>query len=335
MIDIQKLLYEEAKRVISSWTEQDIYAISFFIYSNEEYRYKRLENLTEFSIGYNTESYLKDASPYSEKRWNFAFWPMNNEEIIDVGNGPDTANDNFHILLQWYFENNIKNPGKEGRYDECPIGCMMLTKVITSVALQLQNEGFIKEKFHKDIPIIIHDLSYSYYTVNATRKANPHGEANQFLTAIKTHHGQYEVDLSIELSDQIEQTLYAWKDEKIQLVKCIVYDELDALKIIIGYSKTINEDDIKEKELFTIKKDNPMWLSYKKDFKPCIALDKDHLQDDIILLQACAYEIKSLLRYDFIHILMKQIPHFVIQRNTFDEVSNQYTYYINDNIIDQ
>lgn len=335
MIDIQKLLYEEAKRVISSWTEQDIYAISFFIYSNEEYRYKRLENLTEFSIGYNTESYLKDASPYSEKRWNFAFWPMNNEEIIDVGNGPDTANDNFHILLQWYFENNIKNPGKEGRYDECPIGCMMLTKVITSVALQLQNEGFIKEKFHKDIPIIIHDLSYSYYTVNATRKANPHGEANQFLTAIKTHHGQYEVDLSIELSDQIEQTLYAWKDEKIQLVKCIVYDELDALKIIIGYSKTINGDNIKEKELFTIKKDNPMWLSYKKDFKPCIALDKDHLQDDIILLQACAYKIKSLLKYDFIHILMKQKPHFIIQRSIIDEVSNQYTYYINDNIIDQ
>ena len=113
MIDIQKLLYEEAKRVISSWTEQDIYAISFFIYSNEEYRYKRLKNLTEFSIGYNTESYLKDSSPYSEKRWNFAFWPMNNEEIIDVGNGPDTANDNFHILLQWYLENNIKNPVKK------------------------------------------------------------------------------------------------------------------------------------------------------------------------------------------------------------------------------
>lgn len=41
------------------------------------------------------------------------FWPMNNEEIIDVGNSPDTANDNFHILLQWYLENNIKNPVKK------------------------------------------------------------------------------------------------------------------------------------------------------------------------------------------------------------------------------
>lgn len=336
MIDIQKLLYEEAKRVISSWKEQDIYAISFFIYSNEEYRYKRLENLTEFSIGYNTESYLKDPAPYSEKRWNFAFWPMNNEEIIDVGNGPDTANDNFHILLQWYLENNIKNPGKEGRYDECPIGCMMLTKVITSVALQLQNEGFIKEKFHKEIPIIIHDLSYSYYTVDATRKANPHGEADQFLTAMKTCRGQYEVDLSIELSDQLKQTLYAWKDEKIQLVKCSVYDEVEKLKIMIGYSKTIDGNDIKdEKELFTIYKDNPLWLSYKKDFKPCISLDENLLQDDIILLQACANEIKSLLEYDSIYFLIKQKPYFLIQRNTFDDVSKQYTKYMNDSKLTQ
>lgn len=72
---------------------------------------------------------------------------------------------------------------------------------------------------------------------------------------MKTCRGQYEVDLSIELSDQLKQTLYAWKDEKIQLVKCSVYDEVETFKIMIGYSKTIDGDDIKdEKEFFTIKR---------------------------------------------------------------------------------
>lgn len=119
-------------------------------------------------------------------------------------------------------------------------------------------------------------------------------------------------------------------------MKCCVYDELETLKIMIGYSETIDDNNIKdEKELFTINKDNLLWLFYKKDFKPCISLDENNLQDDIILLQACANEIKSLLEYDSIYFLIKQKPYFLIQRNTFDEVSKQYTKYMNDSKLTQ
>ena len=56
---------------------------------------------------------------------------------------------------------------------------------ITSVAKKLQDSGFIKSKFGKPIPIIIHDLEYPWYTVEATKKANPNGEADVFFAAIK------------------------------------------------------------------------------------------------------------------------------------------------------
>ena len=35
MIDIEKILFEKVKAEMSTWNEDGIYAISFFVYSNE------------------------------------------------------------------------------------------------------------------------------------------------------------------------------------------------------------------------------------------------------------------------------------------------------------
>lgn len=48
MIDMEKLLYDKIRPVAASWREPDIYAVSFFVYSNEEYRMGEWENLPTF-----------------------------------------------------------------------------------------------------------------------------------------------------------------------------------------------------------------------------------------------------------------------------------------------
>lgn len=56
MVDLQGYLEKKICEIISSWNEDDIYAISFFVYANESYEYGGVSNVTTFSVGYNTES---------------------------------------------------------------------------------------------------------------------------------------------------------------------------------------------------------------------------------------------------------------------------------------
>ena len=54
MIDISEKLYNAVKSIIDSWQEEGIYAISFFVYSNEAYEYNGFSNVSSFAISYNT-----------------------------------------------------------------------------------------------------------------------------------------------------------------------------------------------------------------------------------------------------------------------------------------
>ncbi len=191
MIDLQAYLEKKLRDVISTWTETDIYAISFFVYSNEAFVYKGHSNVTEFCVSYNTENDCVGTGELSEERWNYAFWRQNETPIIKANN----ENEGMRILFEWYEENGIDNIGYEN-YDSCynndmqyigkgPIGYYELLLEITAVAKKLQDSGFIKSKFGKPIPIIIHDLEYPWYIIEATKKANSNGEANMFFAAMK------------------------------------------------------------------------------------------------------------------------------------------------------
>ena len=191
MIDLQAYLEKKLRDVISTWTEADIYAISFFVYSNEAFVYKGHSNVTEFCVSYNTENDCVGTGELSEERWNYAFWRQNETPIIKANN----ENEGMRILFEWYEENGIDNIGYEN-YDSCydndmqyigksPVGYYELLLEITAVAKKLQDSGFIKSKFGKPIPIIIHDLEYPWYIIEATKKANSNGEANMFFAAMK------------------------------------------------------------------------------------------------------------------------------------------------------
>lgn len=191
MVDLQAYLKEKLRAVISAWDEADIYAISFFVYANDAYEYNGYSNVTQFAVSYNTESDCGGADELSEECWNYAFWRQNETPIIEA----DDENEGMKILFDWYEENGIDNIGYED-YEACyddkmqyigkgPAGyCELLTE-ITAVAKKLQESGFIKNKFGRPLPIIIHDLEYPWYVIEATQKANPNGEADKFLAAMK------------------------------------------------------------------------------------------------------------------------------------------------------
>ncbi len=190
MIDIEKMLYDKVKSVMTNWNEDGIYAISFFVYSNETYEFKNFTNVSTWAISYNTESDCEDAGPLDEERWNYAFWRQDETSIIDIYE-PDECTE---ALYKWYAEQGITNIGfedYENMYDEeqnyigkGPVGHYELIGITTNVAKKLQEEGFIKNKFGKSIPIIIHGLEYAWYDIEATQKANPNGEADIFIKAM-------------------------------------------------------------------------------------------------------------------------------------------------------
>ena len=64
-------------------------------------------------------------------------------------------------------------PEIQGRWKICEIPGVM------------QEDGTIKEHFGKELPIIIHGLEYAWFDLEATEKANPNGQADTFLEAMK------------------------------------------------------------------------------------------------------------------------------------------------------
>ena len=190
MINITEKIYSKVESVMETWSESDIYAISFFVYSNESYEYKNFKNVSYFAISYNTESDCEGADIYDEERWNYAFWRHDENPIID----PDEPNELTNLLFEWYKENGINNIGEEDEdcYDEdCnyigkgPVGHYELLQIVSEVAEKLQQESFVEKHFGKKIPIIIHGLEYAWYDIEATQRANMNGEAEPFMVAMK------------------------------------------------------------------------------------------------------------------------------------------------------
>ncbi len=190
MINISDEIYAKVKSIMEDWSDQEIYAISFFVNSNEAYEYRGFDNVSTFAISYNTEADCEGAGQYDEERWNYAFWRQNETAVID----PDAPNALIDLLYDWYEENGIHNIGYED--DDCydsemryigkgPVGHYELLMVVSQVAKRLQQEGFLAKKFGKKLPIIIHGLEYAWYDIEATQNANVNGEADVFISAMK------------------------------------------------------------------------------------------------------------------------------------------------------
>lgn len=164
-MDLEKYLYDRVLPIILGWNEEGVYAISFYVDTNDSNEFQGICDFPEFSICYNTEKDCEYAPQLSEERWNYAFWKQDVEEIIY----PEEGNEGAEFLAKWL----RKNEGSENGYEE-------LFRAVSHVARRLQESGMISERFGK-IPIIVHELEYPDYVETATRYANPGGEAEAFL----------------------------------------------------------------------------------------------------------------------------------------------------------
>ena len=64
-----------------------------------------------------------------------------------------------------------------------PNGLPELLEVVVQIAQELHRDGTIERKFGREVPIIFADHEYTWYMIEATREANPNGEADEFIDA--------------------------------------------------------------------------------------------------------------------------------------------------------
>lgn len=176
----------DAILAIDASVTEDIYAISF--YKNNIDDDPRHPILT---VGYNTKFQWKESSPNSTKetnefvasdpieaKWNYAFWLQNKE--IEIGGSTYDPVSNWVRHLPYYYtdQQEIKDPEKTEE-----LGIKIQQEFITvfiNNAKKLHDEGIIKVKFGKDIPIIIHELEYDDSTLIWTKNANPNDILKEF-----------------------------------------------------------------------------------------------------------------------------------------------------------
>ena len=190
-MEIKEVLLRKVRNIMEGWEDHGIYAVSFWVDFNEDNTFRGVSNVSEWMVSCNREEDCEDAGPLDEEHWNYAFWNQEEEPVITASDDdPEMA-----LLFDWYHQQGLTHIGSEsedGDYDEemnyvgkGPEGHYQLLMLAAEVARRLQEEGFLEKRFHKKIPIIVHGLEYAWYDLEATKLANPHGEAEAFLEYVR------------------------------------------------------------------------------------------------------------------------------------------------------
>lgn len=107
------------------------------------------DEVTDFAVSYNPEE-----NQEGEERWNYACWDQDEESLM--------------YLL-----------------DEKDADWKKLLDLCAKSVCKLQQNQFFSKLFSQDIPVIIHGYEYAEEELEATRKANPAGQADEFFEAMK------------------------------------------------------------------------------------------------------------------------------------------------------
>ena len=144
---------------IKDWTDNGIYAISLFVYDENDNPCK-----PTVTLGYNTETQVRkeisNTSDELEARWNYAFWLQN--ELLCFGIG-ETAKE-IKIWLKNnqlpYYEDDDNAWNDNETYDKVECITKQFVNELIEVVKEIHKSGFLTEKFGKELPIIIHELEY-------------------------------------------------------------------------------------------------------------------------------------------------------------------------------
>ena len=168
----------QALKAIPAADAPDIYALSFFIYDEDDDPRK-----PTITIGYNTESQVKrvldhaagrDPDP-AEARWNYAYWLQNELAVIgDSNRDPEGAAQR----AQWI--------QATPRFHEHPelITARFVTACVR-MTHSLHEVGLIERAVGHPVPVLIHELEYYEQIAKQTEAANPPGLAADFANWVR------------------------------------------------------------------------------------------------------------------------------------------------------
>ncbi|MBQ9544158.1 MAG: hypothetical protein IJV00_03420 [Clostridia bacterium] len=313
-MEFKDYLEQKVREIISKWRSKGIYAISFFVYYNESNAYKSVKkNFPEFKLMFNTLDKLEDPKINSEEKWNPAFWTGEDYPIVDYTDAVEGAEE----LLKWFDEIGVKNPGKdrkEKEYDDYmnyigkgPYGFYEFLGLVSEVAAKLQTDGTIKAKFG-DIPLLVNGLEECWYYEEATLKANPGGEAKEYLDYFGSPLFNPESDKPID--EQLEKNINAFADRMWNDGAPVTPEMrgmlLDVMKLM-GEAPKSHEDV--ERELlegtigslvdFVIGRSHSLLKKEsKKRGVPFKKFQKEQLEDIVRITERFGYTIDELFRYD-------------------------------------
>jgi len=186
-IKLSETLFHLIKESISAWEDDDIYAISLFVYDIDDDCYQ-----LSVTVGYNTVSYYEDSiedadGDEGEAKWNYAYWIQN--ELVYFGYDSHKA-----LFDEWMEKNGYRNlPEDEGPdYDEKgfyigkgPAVTRKFIEELIETAHMLHKSKLIEAKTGRPVPIIIHELEYYDAIANQTMAANPAGLADEFCNWVR------------------------------------------------------------------------------------------------------------------------------------------------------
>ena len=145
---------------INSIQENDIYAFSIFLQDIDD---DPLQPVIVF--GYNTEKQFEGSlneTDELEARWNYAFWLQNSKFVFG-------ENDTAWIVEQWMKLHNFLDLSDD-EIDE--VVTPTFVKEIIEVVRDIHDKGIIKDKFGRELPILIHELEYYDGIAEQNQEAN-------------------------------------------------------------------------------------------------------------------------------------------------------------------
>ena len=170
-----EILKKSIIETIKTWTENDIYAISLYVYDDGDNPSK-----PTVTLGYNTESNFQDekdnAYDEGEARWNYAFWLQNEEYVFGYD---ETAN----IVKEWILSQGfIYNEDIYYEEDTDEEITEAFVNLLVDIVKEIHEEKILSNKFGKEIPILIHELEYYEKIAEQNIRANGEELVEDFVT---------------------------------------------------------------------------------------------------------------------------------------------------------
>lgn len=157
-MEMKAVLTDKIKECIQGWDKSGIYAVSLFVYDNDD-------NPCEptVTLGYNTEecfrTSLEYASDEQEAKWNYAFWLQNEEMVFGVDETQPLVREWLEQsgFTYYSYDEMFKNEPDEASYEGITYA---FVQVLVDTVKELHASDFVKEQFGREIPLLIHELEY-------------------------------------------------------------------------------------------------------------------------------------------------------------------------------